>query len=217
MSELIQMMRLGIISFVFGWVGIASSANAQEAFDPGQAFCERQTFSLDNIGEVKPWLDYFSGLRNGRSDAPGDSCQSNTVRSIVEMSRSSSVEIAEARREAILKSYIAKASEPNLAEKKYDVDGSFRYRNDLVLAGFTWLLCPSRGNERATCVKNIVLKFPDQFLSSSPVLCDFSRSTVKPIQWPEDRRKLPLLCKNSGDFQTSVEAWLKDAAITFGD
>ncbi|MBB3948696.1 hypothetical protein GGQ73_004687 [Rhizobium skierniewicense] len=217
MSELIHMIRFGIISFVFGWSGIASSTHAQEAFDPGKAFCERQTFSLETIGEIKPWLDYFSGLRNGRSDAPGDSCQSSTVRSIVEMSRSSSVEVAEARREAILVSYIAKASEPELAEKKYDVDGSFRYRNDLVLAGFTWLLCPGRGTERATCVRNIVLKFPDQFLSSSPILCDFSRSEVKSIEWPEDRRELPLLCRNGGDSQVGPDAWLKAAAITFGD
>ncbi|WP_249740652.1 hypothetical protein [Agrobacterium rubi] len=217
MSQLRKMIRLSIVSLVFGWSGIVSSVHAQEFFDASKAFCDRQTFSLNNIREVKPWLDYFSGLRNGRSDAPGDFCESNTVRSIVDMSRSSSLEVAEARREAILKFYIAKASEPDLAERKYDTDGSFRYRNDLVLAGFTWLLCPGKGNERAACVRNIIFKFPDQFLSSSPVLCDFSGSTVKSVQWPEDRRELPLLCRNGVDSQANVEMWLKQAAITFGD
>ncbi|UHS64193.1 hypothetical protein HRR99_22050 [Agrobacterium vaccinii] len=217
MLESRKLKILGIFTLLFGSLSISPGALAQEAFDPARAFCERQTFTLDNVQEVKPWLDYLSGLRNGRSEAPGDECNSSTVRAIVNMSRSGSVERAEASRWALLQFYVSRAFESDLVEKRYDTDNSFRYRNDLLLSSFVWLLCPGKGNGRTACAKELILKFPDQFLSSSPVLCDFASGDMKSILWPEDRRGLPLLCSQDRNGQVDAEEWLEKAAINFGD
>ncbi|MES5099689.1 hypothetical protein ABUK73_15790 [Agrobacterium sp. BA1120] len=178
---------------------VASRAEDSPApsFDAASAFCDRQTFTLEKIEEVVPWLDYFSGLRSRRSPAPQDNCPSGAIRAVINITSSGSIEMAEALREGFFKSYVARAMEPDLADRRIDQDGTFRYRNDVVLAGFVWFLCPGRGDERVSCVKQIVAGFPDEFLKTSPVFCDFAEFDSAKVEWPSNRQTNPLVCAQS--------------------
>ncbi|MBP0614320.1 hypothetical protein [Jiella mangrovi] len=193
-------------------------ADDPRPFDAARAFCERQTFTLKSMDEVGPWLDYFSGLRNGRSPAPDVNCPSSTVRAILNIVSSKTVEIAEAQRLALARFYVARAMEPELADRVIDPDGSFRYRNDIVLASFVWLLCPGRGEQRTACVTSVVKEFPDEFVETSPVFCDFAVHDAARVEWPAEREARPLLCARGGSLQSAKpSAWLRKAAISLGD
>ncbi|MBZ5762396.1 hypothetical protein LAV84_21010 [Rhizobium sp. VS19-DR104.2] len=202
---------------------ISTEANGQnlttsENFDAAKAFCERQTFALEDINEVKPWLDYFSGLRNGRSSSPPDSCPSSTMRAIVGIVGSGSVEKAEDARAAFLSLYVSRGTEMELADRRRDSDGSFRYRNDIVLAGFVWLLCPGHSDQRLSCVKEVIHNFPAEFVSTSPVFCDFAGPKQGKVEWPPQRALYPLVCADNGQEKSeNSDAWLRQAGITLGD
>jgi hypothetical protein len=188
-----------------------AQGSAPPSFDAARAFCDRQTFTLERIEEVVPWLDYFSGLRSRRSPAPPDDCPSSAIRAVINITSSGSIEMAEALREGFFKSYVARAMEPNLADRRIDQDGTFRYRNDVVLAGFVWFLCPGRGDERVFCVKRVIAEFPDAFLKTSPVFCDFAELDSAKVEWPPNRQTNPLICAQ-GSFGDST-SWLKRAEI----
>lgn len=108
----------------------AQGSTTSGPFDAAEAFCERQDFVLENMDEVKPWLNYFGGLGNGSSPSPADSCPSSTVRAIVGILGSGSVEQAEADRFRFLSFYVSRGTEMELTDRRLDSDGSFRYRND---------------------------------------------------------------------------------------
>jgi hypothetical protein len=207
--------------FFLGGCGVtlAFADDGTNSFDPAKAFCQRQTFVLENINEVFPWLDYFSGLRNGRSPAPDHTvCASSTIRGILSIVGSGDLEMAKDRRSAFFWFYIGRAMEPELADRRIDTDGTFRYRNDIVLAGFIWFLCPGHKDQRYECVKENIGSFPDAFLKTSPVFCDFTESALADVEWPPNRDALPLVC-NGGDSQISLRqnAWIRRAEIALGE
>lgn len=190
----------------------------QNDFNPAKSFCERQTFVLEDMDEVDPWLNYLSGLRNGRSPVPEADCPSSTIRTILNITSSASIEMAEDSRFAFFQFYVARAMESELAERRIDTDGSFRYRNDIVLAGFIWLLCPGHGEKRKACAKNIISAFPVDYIRSSPVFCDFSGIETARVEWPPSRSSLPLVCADSLDTQSaSPDVWLSRAAKSLGE
>ena len=191
----------------------AAVSHAQDSpaasFDAGKAFCDRQTFTLETLQEVVPWLDYFSGLRSGRSPAPRDNCPSSTVRAVINIVSSDSTEKAEALREGFFRFYVARATEPDLAERRNDSDGAFRYRNDVVLAGFVWMLCPGQGSQRVSCVNKTISGFPKQFLQTSPIFCDFTELYIAKVEWPPNRQANPLVCTQRG--VADPISWLNNA------
>lgn len=199
--------------------GVSYASNEVKSFDPAEAFCERQTFVLKNINEVLPWLDYFSGLRNGRSAAPDPkACGSSTIYAILNIVGSQNLEMAKDLRSAFLQFYVSRAMEPELADRRIDTDNTFRYRNDIVLAGFVWLLCPGHGDQRSECVKENVGAFPVSFLQTSPVFCDFAELAKAKVEWPPNRNNLPLVCASGGSSDTgSVKGWIRQASISLGD
>ncbi|MDQ0326323.1 hypothetical protein J2R99_002192 [Rhodopseudomonas julia] len=198
----------------------AIQAQAAEAkpFDAAKAFCERQTFVLERIEEVGPWLDHFSGLRNGRSPAPDANCPSSTVRAILNVVTSSTLELAETQRSALFSFYVSRSMGPELGDRIVDPDGSFRYRSDVVLMSFVWLLCPGHGEERLSCVTGAIEGFPTQFVETSPVFCDFAALDKAKVEWPSNREVRPLVCASGGTLQSAApEAWLRRAGIILGD
>lgn len=222
MFRSIELLGFSVAILFFAALGTSTAAHAQEGvatpFDPAKSFCERQTFELETIGEVDPWLDYFSGLRSGRSATPAESCPSSTIRAILNIFGSGSVELAEDSRTAFFSMYVSRAMEPELTGRRLDTDGSFRYRNDIVLAGFVWLLCPGHGDERASCVKRNIEAFPAQFIQTSPVFCDFAELREDTVEWPPNREARALVCTLTRNTQAaSSEAWLRQASITLGD
>lgn len=196
-------------------VGGSLPAQGSSGFDAARAFCDRQTFELESLNEVKPWLDYVSGLRTGRSTPPGDDCASTTARAIVGVVASQTLEEAEAKREAFHGFYTAKALLPDSSERAEDTDGSFRYRNDVTLAGFVWFLCPGTGEDRRACVRETVSRFPDAFTRTRPVFCDFASSDAANVERVAARADLPLEC--FGSPAGAPEGWMERTANVLGE
>jgi hypothetical protein len=195
----------------------APEGNAK-TFDAAKAFCERQTFVLEKMDEVRPWLDYFSGLRSGRSPAPDANCASSTVRAILNIVGSENLEAAEASRSGLFRFYVGRTMETELADRRIDMDGSFRYRNDIVLAGFIWLLCPGHGEQRVSCVKRNIAEFPFQFVQTSPIFCDFSTFEESRVEWPPNQAAQPLVCADGGQARSvNSDAWLGQAVTNLGE
>ncbi|MDQ0458080.1 hypothetical protein [Rhizobium paknamense] len=221
MSQLTNVSRFLMVAVlsVLGCIPVASAASGgAQSFDAAKAFCERQTFVLEKLDEVKPWLDYFSGLRNGRSPAPDAACDSSTVRAILNIVGSGDMEKAKDSRSSFFAFYVARAMEPELADRRMDTDRSFRYRNDIVLASFVWLLCPGHADHRSACLKENVEAFPAEFLKTSPVFCDFAEGGTANIEWPPNPAALPLMCAGAGNSSvTAQNSWLKQATIILGD
>ncbi|GGF86417.1 hypothetical protein GCM10007301_52840 [Azorhizobium oxalatiphilum] len=202
----------------YAQTAVPRPSDAAQPFDAARAFCERQTFALETMAEVDPWLAYFSGLRTGRTPAPDDDCPSRTVHTIISIVGSGSVEAAEASRAAFHGFYVTRAMEPQSAERRLDTDTSFRYRNDLVLAGFVWMLCPGRGPQQVACVKRVIEGFPARFLQTSPVFCDFAPGQPTQVEWPASPQTRPLTCAKGGNATAAdAEAWLKQAANVLAD
>lgn len=221
MHLMIRRLCLGLGAICLLILPISTVIHAQDGntgpFDAARSFCERLTFVLQDVHEVEPWLDYFSGLRDGRSPPPAMNCPSSTVRAIVNIVGSGSVEFAEASRSGLFSFYVARAMETELTDRRLDFDGSFRYRNDIVLAGFVWLLCPGHGEQRTLCVKSNVGDFPIQFLQTSPVFCDFAAFAAEKVEWPTDREVRPLVCaRNKTEKTSGSEGWLIQAAAELG-
>ncbi len=219
MPQLNRPMLLGACALVAAlFAAPAARADDAKPFDAARAFCERQTFVLEDIDEVVPWLDYFSGLRNGRSPVPDVDCPSSTVRAIVNIARSENLEMAKAQRSALQGFYVARAMEPELSDRLVDPDRSFRYRNDIVLASFVWFFCPGQGEEKTSCVTKVVTKFPEEFLQTSPVFCDFSDLDAARVEWPENREVRPLVCAGGGSAESvKPDVWLRQAGISLGE
>ncbi len=183
----------------------------KQSFDPMEAFCDRQTFALESIGEVLPWLEYLSGMREARAAAPELDCPSSTVRAIYNVFASPNEDAAKAQRHAFLYFYISKAMGQESSERAMDQDGSFRYLNDMTLASFGWLLCPGTGAARTECARGLFGSFPDEYLRTSPVLCDFSNGDKSAVEWPRTMDTPPLSCSpRTPDRQAAAGAWLSD-------
>lgn len=194
---------------------MVSSASAQpearQGFDPKAAFCDRQTFLLESIDEVLPWIDYLGGLREARTEAPELDCPSATVRAIYDVFASPHEEAALAKREAFLMGYVAQAMEPASRPRALDQDGSFRYRNDMTLASFGWLLCPGTDEAQMGCMRSLVESLPAEYLETSPVFCDFTTGSKTGVEWPRVMEDPPLTCSpRSSDPGTSADVWLNE-------
>lgn len=184
-------------------------------FMPQAAFCERQTFRLENITEIPKWLDYLGGLRSGRTGAPSADCPSSTLRAIIGILSSQDAAAARDARIAFAASYVSSAMEPDSVGRTLDHSGNFRYLNDLTLASFLWLLCPGTGDARGDCIDGLLRQLPAHYLRTSPVFCDFTdlpldATRTEAIEWPSGTVELPLLCSASGDSSSSGEGEVKE-------
>lgn len=202
---------LVIIGFSSAEPVLAQQLDTVGAFDPKQAFCERQTFALERMEEVSSWLDYVGGLRVARTEAPElNECPSSTVRAIYNIITAFGSEGVEGIRSGFLQFYVGRAVQPELVERVTDQDGSFRYLNDVTLASLAWLTCPGTGDAQLKCVRGIVEGFPEQFLETSPVFCDFARTfKADAVERPPERTGTMLLCAGATGAETPrPDAWL---------
>lgn len=202
----------GMLSVLFA--GVSMQPALAQGFDPQDAFCERQTFLLESVEEVLPWLDYVGGLRVARTEAPELDCPSATVRAIYDVFASPSEPAALAKREAFLMLYVSQAMEPDTRQRALDRDGSFRYRNDLTLASFGWLLCPGTGEVQIECLRSILEGLPVAYLETSPVFCDFAEGERTRVEWPQVLDVLPLTCSPSSDAADPSRQWLNAFSVT---
>jgi hypothetical protein len=181
-------------------------------FEPRAALCDRQTFLLETASEAAPWFAYLGDMRRGGAQVPDpDICPSSTLQQILGVLGAPDLPTAEGRRAALLASRAAGGVMAESAERGRDQEGTFRYRNDLVVAGFAWLLCPGTGAAQGECVAARIRELPDGILATSPVLCDFAQTREIPVDpaAPEDGI---LLC-DRGD---GTEGWLDRLRIATG-
>jgi len=173
-------------------------------FDPRAAMCDRQTFGLEAASEAEPWLAYLGQMRRGEAEVPDpDVCPSTTLQQILGILGAPDLPTAEGRRAALLASGAARGSMADSAERTRDPEGTFRYRNDLVVAGFAWLLCPGTGATQRDCVAARIAELPNEVLATSPVLCDFAQAPEMPRD-PAAPEEGVLLC-DRGD---GAAGWL---------
>lgn len=161
-------------TYLLPTIGISQgNATPPEEFNPQGEFCNRQTFRLIEIDEIKPWLDYLGGLRTGRTTPPDpESCQSATVRQV--FTAVTSPTLAEETRRQIVSFYVSTGMEPLNADRARDTSGQFRYLNDITAASLLWVICPNIDGSKAACFDPIISSMPEEFLRTSPVFCDYA-------------------------------------------
>ena len=189
--------------------GVAEiQVTAAESFDARQALCDRQTFRLQDLSEVNPWLDYLSGLRTGQTTPPDpNKCGSSTLRQI--FAALTDTEMAPAHRHALVMFYASSAMDPDSFERHTDQSGHFRYLNDLTAASLLWLVCPSEQGRKSACFEPVISGLADTFLMSSPVFCDFSETPTPELTFDgSSYADLPGLCSAAATRTKLHEDWL---------
>lgn len=222
MFELIIRAWTGLSLLAALFLSMPNSATSQPtAFTPIGAFCDRQNMVLESIEEIDPWLDYLGGLRTGRTAPPDpETCASNTLRTIFSALTAPDLETAVALRNALIISYANKALSKDSAARARDTEGNFRYLNDLTAASLLWLTCPKIDGSRAQCFEETSQELNEEFLRTSPVFCDYTRTSgpsepeVAPAFSTFDH--LPGLCSGVTGKKASTTEWLKAFSSRFG-
>ena len=189
----------------------AETPNAAYDFDPQDAFCSRQTMHLVSREEVRPWLDYVAGLRTGRSTPPDpETCASNTVRQV--FAAVMNPHTAAAERVAMVRYFASAAMDGDNVARMTDETGDFRYLNDVMAASLLWLVCPAVDGSNASCMSESLAVLPSDFLSSSPVFCDFSDSPSLELienSHANEIQDLPGVCSAVTSPNARAEKWLR--------
>jgi len=148
---------------------------AVTTFDPSAALCERQTFRLETLEEVQIWYRYIAGLRTAETSLPAGPCNSSTLRAIESILTSKDRVAAKGMLIGLIRLYVSSSMTPDSIQRALDRSGTFRYRNDATALSLLWLMCPENDSNKKACVIDIVSDFPDQYLETSPVFCDFAK------------------------------------------